>query len=519
MTLDAYDLTKLFAPPLKDEFLRGRFGTIKQVNSNGTADVLLDGSTSTQRFANWGGAQVGSRCIVESKGTDWFIAAASGLGSSIECANFCVEASENKNPNAGWVWEKYADGTAKCWRNEFLLTIQPSGGRHPDAYGTYYGSASGFPLYPFEFLEKPDIVGGGYCVSNTLATINFVSSSTVVPSGMPISPQVFAANTPMLCNIYVFGRYAVNTTQELPATIAYRPVFETTAVPVPVGGIYETLDPADPATIWPGTAWEALGVGRTTVGAGGSYTAGGIGGSNTLSESQMPSHWHEVTSRMNDNGTQAGGKFGINRSADGGTNCYNLSIVGTINVGASGTMVGALAKGGGQPHEHPYIVVYRWKRLSNVGAVAQLNLTEISQLIQQTNLAQIAQEIQSLRQQLNFVYTTTKKDTGRTSDDGCVIWGQKFVGSITQAVNTENSLTLLTNGNTIVLTASGWFDRGDGAKYMIPFSRNNSSAIGYCGVISTAGSTIVITLSHIARTNAPYNFDLDYTDGTQRSQQ
>jgi hypothetical protein len=137
MALDTYDLAKLFTPPSEDEFLRGRFGTIKQVNSNGTADVLLDGSVSTQCFANWGGAQVGSRCMVSSKGTDWIISAVSESGGTIECANFCIEASANKDPRSGWVWKKYADGTAELERMFATAAVQIS-----TAWGGGYISAS-----------------------------------------------------------------------------------------------------------------------------------------------------------------------------------------------------------------------------------------------------------------------------------------------------------------------------------------------------------------------------------------
>lgn len=34
--------------------------------------------------------------------------------------SWVVEESENKDPNVGWVWKKYGDGTAECWYRHYV---------------------------------------------------------------------------------------------------------------------------------------------------------------------------------------------------------------------------------------------------------------------------------------------------------------------------------------------------------------------------------------------------------------
>jgi hypothetical protein len=211
---------------------------------------------------------------------------------------------------------------------------------------------------------------------------------TILPSEVPGTTDISthflggAPNTTYPPNFYLFRGATLTTARSFPFLLKVRALwsttplslpsiigcsFETTAVPVPVGGIYETLDATDPATIWPGTAWEALGVGRTTVGAGGSYTAGAIGGSNVLATGQLLSHDHLYV---------ANGYFAVTAGTA-------ASAVQWGNHGGLTTGVRTGTTGSAQPHEHPYIVVYRWKRLPNTGPVAQFNLTEITKLLKE----------------------------------------------------------------------------------------------------------------------------------------
>jgi hypothetical protein len=178
---------------------------------------------------------------------------------------------------------------------------------------------------------------------------------------------------------------------------------ELTAVPVPVGGIYETLDATDPHELWPGTAWEALGAGRTTFGAGGGYSAGATGGSNVLTVAQMASHTHMPTITAaglppmqvacNGDPNHRAWSYPTNLTVNGGSQYYFMNNAFSANNQWSGTLYPLQTinghgshthtatnqnTGGGQPHEHPYLVVYRWKRLPNTGEVKELNLTEMS---------------------------------------------------------------------------------------------------------------------------------------------
>ena len=113
----------------------------------------------------------------------------------------------------------------------------------------------------------------------------------------------------------------------------------------PVGSIYMSVNSVSPATLFGGT-WEQL-EDRFLLAAGDTYTAGDTGGeaTHTLTESEMPSHAHEITTGANS----------INSSgsvAQRGFGSVTVSSQGTTSVGS------------GDAHNNmpPYLVVYMWKR-------------------------------------------------------------------------------------------------------------------------------------------------------------
>lgn len=117
----------------------------------------------------------------------------------------------------------------------------------------------------------------------------------------------------------------------------------------PIGSLYESTDPTDPATVFGFGTWEAYGAGRVTVCRDAAdtdfNTVGQTGGSKThvLTVGQMPAHTHN-TARI------IGG--------DGGGSEPNEALDPT-NLGEVSSSTGS-----GQPHNNvqPYIVVYRWRR-------------------------------------------------------------------------------------------------------------------------------------------------------------
>lgn len=133
----------------------------------------------------------------------------------------------------------------------------------------------------------------------------------------------------------------------------------------PVGAIYMSASPTDPATLF-GGVWVPWGSGRVPVGidteqeefnlvekTGGSVTHSHTNpstGSTVLTEAQIPSHSHAV-----------GGRVGVRDY--GGESA--ITTVGSLRTGTTG---------GGQGHDHtmgntgtesslqPYITCYMWKR-------------------------------------------------------------------------------------------------------------------------------------------------------------
>ncbi len=118
----------------------------------------------------------------------------------------------------------------------------------------------------------------------------------------------------------------------------------------PVGNIFINVTGVNPATELGFGTWEAFGAGRVLVGhdASDTYfdTAEETGGekAHTLTESEMPSHRHQIYTTSGD--TTGSGSL-PNRNNDGGAYDQDTDYAG-----------------GGAAHNNlqPYIVVYFWKR-------------------------------------------------------------------------------------------------------------------------------------------------------------
>ena len=112
----------------------------------------------------------------------------------------------------------------------------------------------------------------------------------------------------------------------------------------PVGSIYMSMIATSPATLFGGT-WVQM-ENRFLLGAGSGYVAGATGGEaeHTLTENEMPSHYHLLA--MN----QAG------ESEYWGPMCAAMQDGYMVNM--------TKPAGGDQPHNNmpPYIAVYMWRR-------------------------------------------------------------------------------------------------------------------------------------------------------------
>lgn len=164
----------------------------------------------------------------------------------------------------------------------------------------------------------------------------------------------------------------------------------------PVGSIYvNATSSANPSTLLGFGTWEAFGAGRVMVGLNGSDadfdTAEETGGSKTvtstgsisgtvgntsLTEAQMPKHWHRMVGPFGTTNVQ-GGEFGYGNYG-GGTPDDTAFAYGTWSAGgdaASGSTTTGTSNG--DPHTHsfsgtftgnatsvvqPYVVVRMWKR-------------------------------------------------------------------------------------------------------------------------------------------------------------
>lgn len=122
----------------------------------------------------------------------------------------------------------------------------------------------------------------------------------------------------------------------------------------PIGSIYMSVNNVNPTLLFGGT-WEAI-ENRFLLGAGSSYTAGATGGAATVSLTQnnMPNHYHNVTT-TNATGTLAN----PGKQLRGNSSNYYA-----VNGGTGYTVVQTDAIGAGTAHNNmpPYLVVYMWKR-------------------------------------------------------------------------------------------------------------------------------------------------------------
>ena len=156
-----------------------------------------------------------------------------------------------------------------------------------------------------------------------------------------------------------------NTTQV--ATTAFVTAAMTAAtinnLVYPVGSVYVNAEVAtNPATLLGVGTWEAYGEGRVPVGKASSGTfdtLGATGGAetHTLSENEMPSHYHDSIHGHADGSSRPNSFTGISGNV-GGSN-----FGGGTTDDAWGTSQ-TKTKGGGAAHNNlqPYIVVYMWKR-------------------------------------------------------------------------------------------------------------------------------------------------------------
>lgn len=114
----------------------------------------------------------------------------------------------------------------------------------------------------------------------------------------------------------------------------------------PVGAIYLSTVAADPATLFGFGTWERV-KDVFLLAAGDTYAAGATGGeaTHTLTEDEMPSHRHQITSR-----TEAGSYYGYAVTSNN-----TSSTIGAIITQAAGG-------GGAHNNMPPYLAVYMWRR-------------------------------------------------------------------------------------------------------------------------------------------------------------
>ena len=132
---------------------------------------------------------------------------------------------------------------------------------------------------------------------------------------------------------------------------------------VPIGGIIEwdgtglngapdLSTPEKVASVYGYGTWERYGIDRVTVGAGGEYNAGSIGGEkeHTLNIAEMPSHQHQLHGWALSMTSTAGTQYAPTYPFDQ----YDNSNLTTHPVGE------------GQPHNNmpPYIGTYRYRRIA-----------------------------------------------------------------------------------------------------------------------------------------------------------
>lgn len=164
--------------------------------------------------------------------------------------------------------------------------------------------------------------------------------------------------------------------------------------PFPVGGIYISVSSTSPSSLWSGTTWERIGVGRTLISAGGddnavvdenTYTDRGTniaekhwfpvgekGGeiNHTLTTKEMPAHTHTIGS----SGAHYHASQGRTEGSGSGANIFEsyngASKTRAVNVPRSGTngnhthSPGSTGDDGAHNNMSTYLAVYMWKRVS-----------------------------------------------------------------------------------------------------------------------------------------------------------
>ena len=119
----------------------------------------------------------------------------------------------------------------------------------------------------------------------------------------------------------------------------------------PVGSIYQTISPENPAVTFGGGTWERI-EGRFIMGASDTYPAGSTGGSAThhLTQSEIPNYLL-MPNMMHSTGEGTGGWGSPIRQNDGGYIATEYQLE---------------TKGGNQPMDilNPYYSVYIWRRVA-----------------------------------------------------------------------------------------------------------------------------------------------------------
>ena len=217
------------------------------------------------------------------------------------------------------------------------------------------------------------VASGGTGVTTSTGTGSTVLSASPTLTGTPVAPTA-ASGT--------------NTTQI--ATTA----FVTTGLQAayPVGAIYMSTVSTIPSTLFGFGTWSAFGAGRVLISQDGTYPAGSTGGSATvtpsgsisgtvggtsLTEAQMPQHYHQMIGPTFTTGypQNDGGGFGtfFGGTPDDGGHSYGTWSTGG-GASSGGTSTGTA---NGNSHDHsfsgsftgssmsnlqPYISVYMWTR-------------------------------------------------------------------------------------------------------------------------------------------------------------
>lgn len=137
---------------------------------------------------------------------------------------------------------------------------------------------------------------------------------------------------------------------------------------VPVGGIIawdgtgltgapDLSTPEKVAAVYGYGTWERYGTDRVTVGAGGDYAAGSVGGEkeHTLTEDEMAKHSHQIH-----NMSWGGVGLTVNFDRNGSYWVYDTANTSPIGINY------LQDAGGGQPHNNmpPYVGTYKYRRIA-----------------------------------------------------------------------------------------------------------------------------------------------------------